>query len=279
MALNFPSSPTVGDLFPTPAQAGVPQYKWDGNAWVAQVIPDAPTYVKKAGDTMTGDLWISKASATLALQTPDQTTQPILAFVHGALTRWGLYVQGNAAATLAISRYDNTGSYVDSPLTFDRSDGRPYLTLGPNAPLGIATKQYVDSVAGGFPVGTLMLFQQTAAPTGWTKQTTHNDKALRVVSGNCVNGGTYTFSSLFANVSSGGATLDTNTLAVHDHPTYPYTLNAGGGSGGFHYESADGNGLNAYGIVYVGTRGQGAAHYHGIDLRVLYLDVIIASKN
>jgi len=35
MALNFPSSPTVGDLYPTPAQVGVPQYKWDGTAWIA----------------------------------------------------------------------------------------------------------------------------------------------------------------------------------------------------------------------------------------------------
>jgi len=29
-----------------------------------------------------------------------------------------------------------------------------------------------------FPSGTRMLFQQTAAPTGWTKDTSHNDKAL-----------------------------------------------------------------------------------------------------
>jgi hypothetical protein len=34
-----------------------------------------------------------------------------------------------------------------------------------------------------FPSGTVMLFQQTTAPIFWTKQTTHNDKALRVVSG------------------------------------------------------------------------------------------------
>jgi hypothetical protein len=28
-----------------------------------------------------------------------------------------------------------------------------------------------------------MLFRQTAAPTGWTKVTTYNDYALRIVSG------------------------------------------------------------------------------------------------
>jgi hypothetical protein len=39
-----------------------------------------------------------------------------------------------------------------------------------------------------FPSDTLMLFQQTAAPPGWTKQTVHNDKALRVVSGAASSG-------------------------------------------------------------------------------------------
>ena len=34
--------------------------------------------------------------------------------------------------------------------------------------------------------GTTMLFQQSTAPTGWTKQTTHNDKALRVVTGTVI---------------------------------------------------------------------------------------------
>ena len=35
----------------------------------------------------------------------------------------------------------------------------------------------------GLPGGTKMLFQQTAAPTGWTKDTAHTDKALRLTSG------------------------------------------------------------------------------------------------
>ena len=45
-----------------------------------------------------------------------------------------------------------------------------------------ATTQ-TTAASSAFPAGTLMLFQQTAAPTGWTKQTTHDNKALRVVSG------------------------------------------------------------------------------------------------
>ena len=56
-----------------------------------------------------------------------------------------------------------------------------------------------------FAAGTLMLFQQTAAPTGWTKQTTHNDKSLRVVSGNASSGGTTAFTSVFASRTPGGS--------------------------------------------------------------------------
>jgi hypothetical protein len=68
-------------------------------------------------------------------------------------------------------------------------------------------------------------------------------------------------------------------MAYHNHQTYGYTLNPGGGPGGFHHEPSDGNGLNAYGAVYDVAAGGGAAFAMGIDLRVQYVDVIIAQKN
>jgi len=49
-----------------------------------------------------------------------------------------------------------------------------------------------------FASGTKMLFQQTSAPTGWTKVTSHNNKALRVVSGSASSGGSNAFTSAFA---------------------------------------------------------------------------------
>ena len=55
--------------------------------------------------------------------------------------------------------------------------------------------------ASSFPAGTRMLFAQTAAPTGWTKETNsaYNDAALRVVTGSVVNGGATAFTSVFNN--------------------------------------------------------------------------------
>jgi len=41
----------------------------------------------------------------------------------------------------------------------------------------------LNSKYGVLAQGTVSVFFQSSAPTGWTKVTTHNDKALRVVSG------------------------------------------------------------------------------------------------
>ena len=68
----------------------------------------------------------------------------------------------------------------------------------------VATTAYVQDAITEyvFPSGTKMLFQQTAAPTGWTKITSGVDnKALRVVSGTAGSGGTNAFSNTLADRS------------------------------------------------------------------------------
>lgn len=52
------------------------------------------------------------------------------------------------------------------------------------------------------PSGTYMLFDSTNAPTGWTKDTTHNDKALRLVSGSVTTGGSASFSAILSSARS-----------------------------------------------------------------------------
>jgi hypothetical protein len=128
--------------------------------------------------------------------------------------------------------------------------------------------------ASPFPAGTLMLFAQTAAPTGWTKSTTHNDKALRVVSGTAGSGGAVAFSTAFGRTATDGHTLDVSQIPAHTH-------NSTGLSDLFNSYDA--------GLVLNGTTvplnkitsstGGGGAHSHNIDLRVNYVDVIIASKD
>jgi hypothetical protein len=63
--------------------------------------------------------------------------------------------------------------------------------------------------AQAFPSGTAVLFAQTAAPTGWTKSTTHDNKALRVVSGAASSGGTVAFTTAFASQAVSGTIANT----------------------------------------------------------------------
>ena len=94
------------------------------------------------------------------------------------------------------------------------------------------------ATAGGFPSGTRMIFQQTSAPTGWTKDTSDtNQRALRVVSGTASSGGSVDFTTAFAskgvsgsianggnNTNSGGNNTNNATSggSVNNH-----TLNTG----------------------------------------------------
>jgi hypothetical protein len=122
--------------------------------------------------------------------------------------------------------------------------------------------------SAGFPSGTLMLFQQTAAPTGWTKQTTHNDKALRVVSGTASSGGTTAFSTVMASRTPAG-TVGNTALTAAQVPAF--TTIADGQTG-------------AFSTFVTGSTGNGANHTHSftgtaMDFAVQYVDLIIASKN
>lgn len=142
----------------------------------------------------------------------------------------------------------------------------------------------------GFPTGTLMLFQQTAAPTGWTKQTTHNNKALRVVSGTASSGGTSAFTTVFANqtptITLSGMTANATTLTTAQIPshTHGYTT----------LSSTTGGGMEPVSVwrdtfsTTTGATGGGGSHTHSVSgsasssaitLDVQYVDLIIASKN
>lgn len=156
---------------------------------------------------------------------------------------------------------------------------------------GDGTSQSTAST--GFPTGTVMLFVQTAAPTGWTKSTVHNDKALRVVSGSVSSGGSVAFSTAFASrsLSIDGTTLSISQMPSHDHPW-------SGTSGsqavtGSNYQTITGYGYKGYYSTYarfievygasgnVAPQGGGQSHAHSgsLNMAVQYVDVILATKD
>ena len=181
----------------------------------------------------------------------------------GALTQYGVMYGGGAGAAPSTTASGTAGQFLMSN--------------------GAAAPTWANLV----PSGTLMLFQQTNAPTGWTKQTTHNDKALRVVSGAVGSGGTTAFSTVFTNqtptittsgLSAGATTLTTAQMPSHSHT---YTINANAGGQG---PDIVGGGAS----VSTDATGGGDSHTHSISgsatssaitLNVQYVDLIIASKD
>lgn len=132
--------------------------------------------------------------------------------------------------------------------------------------------------AAAFPAGTAMLFAQTAAPTGWTKSTTHNDKALRIVSGSGGgSGGSVAFTTAFANGNAGATTLSTSQIPSHNHTAYPY--DAYGGYPSTYPPLAKQGGPVALSTWTIGSTGGGGSHTHSLSLDVQYVDAIIATKN
>jgi hypothetical protein len=129
----------------------------------------------------------------------------------------------------------------------------------------LATQAFVSATLGA-PSGTKILFQQTAAPTGWTKDTTHNDKALRVISGTVSSGGSSPFSTVF-----GKTATDSTTLTAAHIPTTVIVADAGGNPEGTSSASQ---------VRFVATNSAGGnGHTHPMDIRVNYVDVVICTKD
>jgi hypothetical protein len=130
--------------------------------------------------------------------------------------------------------------------------------------------------AGAFPAGTRMSFQQTSAPTGWTKDTTAaiNDSILRLVTGTTANGGTTGFSTWYNVTATGATTLDTSQIPSHTH-TFAFGADEGGLGNGV-------DGTNYYAGNQTQTTsatGSGGSHTHSLTQSLKYYDFIIAAKD
>lgn len=134
---------------------------------------------------------------------------------------------------------------------------------------------WTSAAAAAFDAGTRLAFQQTAAPTGWTKDTTAaiNDSMLRLVTGAASSGGTTAFSTWSAVTSTGSYTLATADIPSHSHTLSTYN------SGGPAYNGAL---ASTGGFLYTATTnaaGGGGGHSHSLTRSLKYYDFIIASKN
>jgi hypothetical protein len=165
-----------------------------------------------------------------------------------------------------------------------------------------------------YPAGTVKLFYQATAPVGWTKLTSQDNKALRVVSGTGGgSGGTTNFTTVLSSsnpsltvnindvfpvqiVSGTGQNVGETTLALSQLPNHTHTGLTGGtsGSGATPFSNTGSrliSGSTGTGGMIENTGGGSHTHpfsgsasinetrTYSIDLSVQYVDCIICSLN
>jgi hypothetical protein len=153
-----------------------------------------------------------------------------------------------------------------------------------------------------FPSGTRLSFQQTSAPTGWTKDTTAglDNSSMRIVTGSVVNGGSVNFTTAFASqtptgsvsISSVSGSAGATTLTTPQIPSHSHNVrrNQGGFpiSQGFPSQVDPNNtdvataatgGDASHTHPFSFSSGSGSFSGNAINLAVKYYDFIVASKD
>lgn len=183
---------------------------------------------------------------------------------------------------------------------YAKSDGRMYSKDD------IGTESNLQSI---FVATTRMLFQQTSAPSGWTKESAaaYNDAAPRFTTGAVTTGGAVAFSTNFnaalATASDGSGTSGGYTLATADIPSHNHTQDAHTHSVSVGTGSKGAVTAVASNATYTGTTsisgaaltttatnqatGGGGSHSHSTpahshviaSLNLKFIDTIIASKD
>jgi hypothetical protein len=265
--------------------------------------------VSSGGASITGGLTVPSGGAAI---TGNSTVTGTLNATSTLTAQNGLTVSTGGASITGNSTVTGT---LNATSTLTAQNGLT-VSAGGAGITGLLTANSGVNVTGtvtattftgawtNLPAGTVMLFVQTAAPTGWTKSTAHNNKALRVVSGSVSSGGSVAFTSAFASQAVTGTnanyTLTTSDIPAHNHTatstdaghTHTYnapssTAQAVGGSGSSYFtgtaSTATGTG-NAVITTTIGNTGGDGGHTHSftgtaINLAVQYVDVIIATKD
>ena len=136
---------------------------------------------------------------------------------------------------------------------------------------GVDIAGFKQEFDNAFPAGTRMLFQQTSAPTGWTKITSGvNNHALRVVSGTAGSGGNVAFSSAFAtrgiNATAGNTTAGGNVSSSAGNTTAGGNVGVSVGNSGVSGNVSIGNTAQGGNVSIGNTSTGGNVNNHTLSI-------------
>jgi hypothetical protein len=207
-------------------------------------------------------------SAVSGFLTPEQagaTNNKVYFYVAktpDGLWEWGSGAYSYTTHTLARTTITNTSLGTTTPVNFLT---KPVVVVFPSP---------APSLELPFGSGTTMIFQNATAPVGWTRVTTYDDCALRIVGTAAPgSGGSNAFSTVFAQTVVGSTTMTESTMPNHAHG---YVAPAGSEP-----LSNTGQGTGVSGAICSGTAavGGGGSHNHTIIMSIKYVDFMLASKN
>lgn len=157
-------------------------------------------------------------TGTLTLGAAATGFQDFAAIGDGNTTYYTISVPGGVDWEVGIGTYTASGTTLSRDTILASSNGGLAVNLSAGTKDVFVTypsERSVVSYDGNnseFSTGTRMIFGQTTAPTGWTKDTTnYNDHALRVVTGSASTGGTVDFTTAFASQTPSGNVATTVT--------------------------------------------------------------------
>ena len=202
-------------------------------------------------------------------------------------------VSSNPVATDNVSQGDDHLRNIKKALTTDFA-GISGPVTATHTELNIVSGKTLsssDDVIDNFPAGTKMLFQQTSAPTGWTKDTTAaiNNGSLRTVTGSVSTGGATSFTTVFGSgKTTGSTTLSAAQAGVGSHKHIQgAAIREFGGS--FDYSATTGGArtegtsaavaITTHPFTETVSAAASSGHTHTMAIDLKYYDVIIATKN
>jgi hypothetical protein len=239
------------------------------------------TYIQQAEATVTS------ASPDLGAATSDNVSiTGTTAITSFGTTTAGVIRRGRFTGILTLTH--NATSLIlpgAANITTAANDRFEALSLGSGNWLVLWFTRASGLALAAFASGTIMTFGNSTAPTGWTKGSTHDNKAMRLVTGTPSTGGSVGFTTAFASQTPAGTVSGTPSLSATVSQN-GWGVDAGTSSSGRLITSTGGSNPSGTGTATgAGTLSISANTWSGsftgsaINLAVNYVDMILATKD